>query len=265
MREMTLSEAQGCIKETLYHFADFCDVHGLVYWLAYGTLIGAVRHGDIIPWDDDIDVWMPRKDYERFTRVFKDDVDYSFHYMGNDETQYDYRGIVCDEHTLHSYNRRVTDFHYGLHIDVFPLDHLDEDRRIRERNALRAYRLMDLSHRLFLADPKAYLASHSAAHGLLFRAAKATVGHMDLRTCMMKEEREAAAHLPSNWVGVIGDPTVTGFEAEWFDGTEYLDYGSRKLAVPVGYEKILRMQYGDYMVLPPEDQRKPYGHWYWKG
>lgn len=144
------------------------------------------------------------------------------------------------------------------------LDYLDDDRRVREHDALRTYRLMDLSHRLCLADPEAYLASHSAAHGLLFRAAKATVGHMDLRTRMMKEERKAAARAPSNWVGIIGDPTVTWFEAEWFDKTEYLDYGSRKLAVPAGYEKILRTLYGDYMKLPPESQRKPYGHWYWK-
>jgi lipopolysaccharide cholinephosphotransferase len=172
MREMTLEESQDCIKETLYHFADFCEVHDLTYWLAYGTLIGAVRHGDIIPWDDDIDVWMPRGDYEKFVSAFQDSADYSFHYMGNDEMQYDYRGIVCNQHTLHSFNRRITDFRYGLHIDVFPLDYLDDDRRMRSRDAVRAYRLMDLSHRLRLADPKVYLDSHTAAHGLLFRAAK---------------------------------------------------------------------------------------------
>ena len=264
MKEMTLSEVQDCIKETLYHFVDFCEARGLTYWLAYGSLIGAVRHGDIIPWDDDIDLWMPRKDYETFTHVFKDDAIYSFHFMGNDEMQFDYRGIVCNKLTLHSYNRRLTDFHYGLHIDVFPLDNLDDDECVREHDAARTYRLMDLSHRLCLADPKAYLESHSLVHGFLFRAAKATIGHIDLRRRMMEEERKAAGHAPSDWLGIIGDPTVTGFKAEWFDGTEYLDYGSRKLAVPIGYEKILTVQYGDYMNLPPKDQRKPYGYGYWK-
>ena len=81
---------------------------------------------------------------------------------------------------------------------------------------------------------------------------------------MMEEERRAAGHRPSNWLGIIGDPTIAGFKAEWFSETEYLDYGSRKLAVPSGYDEILRTQYGDYMQLPPEDQRVPCGHGYWR-
>ena len=56
--------------EILADFASFCDAHGLRYFLAYGTLIGAVRHGGYIPWDDDIDVQMPRADYERLIELY---------------------------------------------------------------------------------------------------------------------------------------------------------------------------------------------------
>lgn len=264
MKEMTLPEVQNNIKNTLYYFADFCEAHGLTYWLAYGTLLGAARHKDIIPWDDDIDVWMPRPDYEKFLSIFNGDSNYSFHYLGNDMHQYDYRGIICDNRTLHSYGRRVTDFLYGLHIDVFPLDYLDDNPVVRARDARRSYKLMDLSHRLCLAESKTYLENHSLLHGLAFRIAKATVGKSDLRKRMHREELKAMDHPESHWLGIIGDPSIDGYKVEWFNDTVYLKYGSRELAVPAGFDSILKAQYGDYMLLPPIEQRKPYGHGYWR-
>lgn len=267
MRRMSLSEIQETNVNTLFVFAEYCDCRGLRYWLAYGTLIGAVRHKGIIPWDDDIDVWMPRPDYERFSESFNadnEDTPYRFYYMGNDNCQYDYRGIVADERTAHSYERRVTDLQYGLHIDVFPLDYQSEDERVRIREARRTYRLVDLAHRLCLVDQKKHLATRSFSYGVVYRIAKACSKVLSLRKMLMRQDERARHHAKSSWVGIVGDPAIAGYRAEWFNQTIDLPFNGRMLHVPAGYDDILRTQYGDYMQLPPPEQRKPYGTGYWR-
>ena len=68
MHKLTLSEIQEIELDNLLTIDRLCQKLGLVYYLAYGTLLGAVRHQDFIPWDDDTDIWMPRRDYEQLIR-----------------------------------------------------------------------------------------------------------------------------------------------------------------------------------------------------
>lgn len=72
---MTLDEQKFVMLNILKEFANFCDQHGLMYYLDAGTLIGAVRHKGFIPWDDDIDINMPQVDYDRFIALTKNKVD----------------------------------------------------------------------------------------------------------------------------------------------------------------------------------------------
>ena len=70
MRVISFEETKQIELEVLLKVADFCDKHGLRYYLTYGTLIGAIRHKGFIPWDDDIDIQMPRADYNELIRIF---------------------------------------------------------------------------------------------------------------------------------------------------------------------------------------------------
>ena len=74
MKEIKSDEMRNVQLDILQKVHDFCMSHGIRYTLAFGSLLGAVRHGGYIPWDDDIDIAMLRPDYERFRKEFKDDV-----------------------------------------------------------------------------------------------------------------------------------------------------------------------------------------------
>jgi lipopolysaccharide cholinephosphotransferase len=69
-KQLTIEEVKKMNLDILSVVADFCEKNGLRYWLYYGTLIGAIRHNGYIPWDDDIDIIMPRPDYEKFLKSF---------------------------------------------------------------------------------------------------------------------------------------------------------------------------------------------------
>ena len=72
MKELTIEEHKKLALDILIDVADFCEKNGIRYFLAYGTLIGAIRHKGYIPWDDDIDIMIPRPDYDKFLKLYSD-------------------------------------------------------------------------------------------------------------------------------------------------------------------------------------------------
>lgn len=123
MRKLTLEETQHYGEELLVSFDRFCAANGLRYYLAYGTLLGAVRHHGFIPWDDDIDVSMPRPDYERLRSlappehahfIFPDDADSPWPFTK-----------VCDDRTVYDEPWIHPVKGYGVFVDISPLDGCD--------------------------------------------------------------------------------------------------------------------------------------------
>ena len=133
MKEITIEEKKRISLEILDVIHDFCKKNGIKYYLAYGTLLGAVRHKGFIPWDDDIDLVMSRPDYELFQKLFNVD-GYTF---VNEETKNIFPlvfGKVFANNTFGVYNG--ISMNYGVAVDIFPLDGLPSD----ENEMLRLYR-----------------------------------------------------------------------------------------------------------------------------
>lgn len=121
MKEIKNDELRTIQLDILQNVHDFCMKHDIKYTLAYGTLLGAVRHGGYIPWDDDIDIAMLRSDYEKFLKEYKDDI-YKFTECRLDKDVHIGFGKVEDTRTIVIEGGNTKNL--GVSIDVFPIDDL---------------------------------------------------------------------------------------------------------------------------------------------
>ena len=128
MKELTLDELKQIELETLKMFHAFCVENNIRYYLAYGTLLGAVRYKKFIPWDDDVDLLIPREDYDRLITLFKDNERYRLYSFERNKDYHFPFAKLCDMTTL-----KVEDFYpnakvkLGVEIDLFPLDNFNSD------------------------------------------------------------------------------------------------------------------------------------------
>ncbi len=127
-----LKNAQQIMLNILVEFDRICTKHNLVYWLDYGTLLGAVRHQGFIPWDDDLDVSMPREDYIKFLQVAKLELNKKY-FLQNKETDKDifiHFSKIRDMNSLfveqHETGKNVT-YQQGIYIDIFPVNFIASD------------------------------------------------------------------------------------------------------------------------------------------
>ena len=130
---LTLKERQNVCLETLLFFHDYCEKHNIPYCLAFGSLIGAVRHHGFIPWDDDIDVHVPRPDYERLMSTFEDSTGrFKLITCFNcDEYLLPFPKLLNCKTAMILPNGEL--FEQGIGIDLFPLDALPSDLKWAEK------------------------------------------------------------------------------------------------------------------------------------
>ena len=130
--ELTIKEIQAGSLEVLKKFIDICDGQDLQYFIAYGSLIGVVRHKGFIPWDDDLDVWMPRRDYELFINYCINNSNsikpfQLMHYRTNPNYVYAIARL-SDSRYETDYNN-IKEYGLGLFIDIYPLEGWENDPR----------------------------------------------------------------------------------------------------------------------------------------
>lgn len=250
---LTLRERQLEYLRILKELDRYCTENNLVYYIGCGTLIGAVRHGGFIPWDDDLDVFVPRPDFLKLCETYTSK-DFSFHNIRNDRAHPYNFGYLCSNR-VYRLDRGQPRFSFG--IDVYVINGAPDSREEQEKlmddtfihvnRAGKLLRLRDGLARRYLW-PSSRL-DFSWLNKELFRAEQ----------CFERYDYETSGYIWP-WGGgrlimkkeLYGNPIRLQFE----DGMFY---------APENYHQVLTLGYGDYMKLPPENQRHPYhgGCYYW--
>ena len=247
--------------------------NGIRYFVAYGTLIGAIRHNGFIPWDDDIDIWMLGEDYERFVEVFERST--SDYYLLSSENSPHYFNLmvrICSKAGILRM-KGVTDIeNLGPFIDVFRLYKAPAERETRldyfhQIVALNLDIKFTLPLRYFKTLPlKGRLGSwYQSVLRLPKRFGVGTAALKQARERLIRQyETTSSPYYHSLSERDSSDRRL--FLSEEVMNVQPHPFEDIEVLVPSAYDQILRRIYGDYMQLPPEAQRVPHHHFipYWK-
>lgn len=282
MRQVSEKELKEIELNILKVVADFCENNNIRYYLCGGTLLGAIRHKGFIPWDDDIDIMMPRPDYIRFHELFnnKDNERYKVNSILNNPNWITTFAEVEDTKTVKEYKDFNAEYIGGISIDIFPTDGSPENYLLRwvywevmnfiERISILSHQKFRVSKHFSDQDTdyaciKTYI--RTAIKFLLIPLARLT---LPLKLDLLVNKIGARFDVDKcTYIGAVTFPHY-GYK-ECVLGKPFLKMKKRVFEgymfnTPDGFEEYLCNLYGDYMKMPSEEKRVSHHNFevYWK-
>lgn len=247
----------------LVKFDELCKKHNIPYTLAGGTMIGAVRHKGFIPWDDDVDVYVLRDDFNKMrdafpkelqgTKIFYQDhkTDKNYYYQFDKLRMNDtvFKETFLENHKIN----------HGVFIDIFPIDYIPNNVILRFSQYVE-YRLM----RLILMckyinldarkGKKRYVAF--IVRMLFFRVNLDKLYHRSERIAQRYLKNKSECKFVRNLNSLGSDGIKETYPLKYFKKFKKIEFESNLLSISVYYDRMLKMIYGDYMEIPPKSERK---------
>lgn len=257
MKTLCENEIKVIELDILKWFDEFCSSHNLQYFIYAGTLLGAVRHHGFIPWDDDIDIIMFRKEYEDLVNIVKkNNKDRYFFLLPELESNYYYTfGKLIDSKTIlkESYTGKAENL--GVYIDIFILDTDIEDIKQRKKDQKILEKMIMVlsfftSRRHSSKGFKRLVAEFCSKFSFLINKNKMK------NKCIQyaaKYRNNNSILVSSRCGGAYNENTV--YKREWFSNKVYMKFEGIDFPAPFGYHELLSKMYGNYMELPPKNQR----------
>lgn len=242
-------------QEILNVIHDICMEHNLRYSLAYGTLIGAVRHKGFIPWDDDLDIMMPREDYEKLLSIWNQVAPKEYIiqniYTDKDFTQ-NFTKIRKNHTTfLQTEDEREKQYHKGIFVDIFPADRVASGKFGRKIQ--------------YVACAVNLLYSRGFNSGMT-SGMKGKIENvlLALPERLRFKLRDSTEKIIKRWnvtkSGKYFFPcTIRSckwyYPPDLFQNLDYIEFNGKQYLSVKDYDSYLKISYGDYMQLPPEEER----------
>ncbi len=266
---MSLKEIQKISVDIVKDIHSFCQENKIRYTLAYGSLIGAVRHKGFIPWDDDIDILMPRPDYETFIKTYTSSNGYIIIPEGNKSMIAMSR--VCETKKTIVIQERVPWCRekVGIWVDIFPLDGAEEDYNLFSYRVNEIYKLWRYNYKYRYCRGTLNI-QKGLFYNLKLIVKKIIWGRCKLTTVEHVKKMKEIEYGATKFVTNLASPTYREkeyFPIQLFDEYVEVEFENEKFLIIKAYDVFLRIIYGDYMTLPPIEKRisKHSIHkYYWK-
>lgn len=264
MKKLSIKECQECELNILTKVSELCESLNIRYYLVYGTLLGAVRHQGFIPWDDDLDIMMPRPDYNKFISYFEKNKNIlsplkTVYVWKDKKYSYAMARVTDMRYKLH-YLYNVYDGAYenedmGLFIDVYPFDGMGNDKAQAEKLSKKTKNLEKWINR-------ATREKRNPTNNIPKRIIRPIIDcythirgkdyyHNLLKTNAFKNEYDRSFYVgPLTW-----HTDYQVFEKSVFGKGKKLLFCGKEFCVPENYGSFLTYSYGNYMQLPPENER----------
>ena len=251
-----VSEIQQMELGIMEYIHEVCQKIGVKYFLAYGSLIGAVRHQGFIPWDDDMDICMLREDYEKLQDYLITNPDERYEVLSyKNNLNYVYPFMkVQDNHTYLLEEDVRIDSNMGIYVDIFPVDGYEDDAKFKNKMT-KLIKKRQLSCYTFkgITNTKSVLNSllrYVSVIIFYFTNTNKYVAHIE----ELAKSRKVSDYEQVDYV-IYKDMNKPVWRREWLEQVTTGTFEGKKFTIPKKYHEILTSDYGDYMQLPPVEQR----------
>lgn len=254
-KELTFDEQRELQLEILNEIDDCCNKYGIRYSLAFGTLLGAIRHKGYIPWDDDLDIMMPYRDMIRLRDSLNSN-DIYFHDVDTDITYGNAFGNICSLKTFRKIGRSKE---RGLGIDVYPIVKLPNEKEVEDAYFVKANKLQRKRERLLRLKQRL----------LKYFNDFPVFGYSNTMQAF-RNHLVSYDNMQSNRYYIIAGPLsrrdALTYDFDLFERVIEVEFEGRMYKAIADYDFSLSKSYGDYMQLPPVEERVPHHgqtyYWY---
>lgn len=244
--------------EMFLYFKKICDENNLLMYFCGGCCIGAIRHQGFIPWDDDIDVFMPRDDYEKLKRIWNEKADierYTCYAPGKNFIDHNIFMTIRDSQTtfIKPYQKDL-DINQGLMLDIMPLDGCPSGKFKRKMQkfwaliySLYCAQMVAKNHGglvTFISKAMLFIVPSKILRYKIWRFAEKRMTKYKISDCDYITELCAGPHYMQN-----------EYPKEIFERAVYKTFEGHQMPLPVGYDRYLKIAFGDYMKMPPVEKQ----------